>query len=169
MIRRIKIRDFKSIREVDLELDPVTVLVGRSGTGKLIWCRQSGSCATTCLTRRRRSIMNSDGIVSFLWAKRVPRRRSRWSSLCLARSVNIIIGLVSDPVQDMAAQASTANRSPSDRKRFFLVVGGPHRTSGYGSTRRRSSLCPFPRKGRCWAVSLRCSRSSLPMPPCPQE
>jgi hypothetical protein len=34
MIRRIKIRDFKSIREVELELDPVTVLVGRSGTGK---------------------------------------------------------------------------------------------------------------------------------------
>jgi predicted ATPase len=34
MIRRIKIRDFKSIRELDLELDPVTVLVGRSGTGK---------------------------------------------------------------------------------------------------------------------------------------
>jgi hypothetical protein len=34
MIRRIKICDFKSIREVDLELDPVTVLVGRSGTGK---------------------------------------------------------------------------------------------------------------------------------------
>lgn len=34
MIKRIKIRDFKSIRDVDLELDPVTVLVGRSGTGK---------------------------------------------------------------------------------------------------------------------------------------
>lgn len=34
MIKRIKIRDFKSIRELDLELDPVTVLVGRSGTGK---------------------------------------------------------------------------------------------------------------------------------------
>src|SRR5665647_758707 len=34
MIRRIKIRDFKSIREVELNLDPVTVLVGRSGTGK---------------------------------------------------------------------------------------------------------------------------------------
>jgi predicted ATPase len=34
MIKRIKIRDFKSIREVDLELDPVTVLIGRSGTGK---------------------------------------------------------------------------------------------------------------------------------------
>ena len=34
MIRRIKIRDFKSIRDVELELDPVTALVGRSGTGK---------------------------------------------------------------------------------------------------------------------------------------
>jgi predicted ATPase len=34
MIKTIKIRDFKSIREVELELDPVTVLVGRSGTGK---------------------------------------------------------------------------------------------------------------------------------------
>jgi predicted ATPase len=34
MIKRIKIRDFKSIREVELELGPVTVLVGRSGTGK---------------------------------------------------------------------------------------------------------------------------------------
>jgi predicted ATPase len=34
MIKRIKIRDFKSIKEVELELDPVTVLVGRSGTGK---------------------------------------------------------------------------------------------------------------------------------------
>src|SRR2546429_6932110 len=34
MIKRIKIRDFKSIRELDLDLDPVTVLIGRSGTGK---------------------------------------------------------------------------------------------------------------------------------------
>jgi hypothetical protein len=34
MIKRIKICDFKSIRELDLNLDPVTVLVGRGGTGK---------------------------------------------------------------------------------------------------------------------------------------
>lgn len=34
MIKRIKIQDFKSIREAELELGPVTVLVGRSGTGK---------------------------------------------------------------------------------------------------------------------------------------
>jgi len=34
MIKRVKICDFKSIRELELSLDPVTVLVGRSGTGK---------------------------------------------------------------------------------------------------------------------------------------
>ncbi len=34
MIKRIKICDFKSIRELELNLDPVTVLVGRSGSGK---------------------------------------------------------------------------------------------------------------------------------------
>src|ERR1041384_342868 len=34
MIKRIKITDFKSIRGLDLTLDPVTVIVGRSGTGK---------------------------------------------------------------------------------------------------------------------------------------
>lgn len=34
MIRRIRIRDFKSIRDVTLDLEPVTVLVGRSGVGK---------------------------------------------------------------------------------------------------------------------------------------
>ena len=34
MIKRIKITDFKSIRELDMTFDPVTVLVGRSGTGK---------------------------------------------------------------------------------------------------------------------------------------
>ncbi|MGA2657798.1 MAG: AAA family ATPase [Verrucomicrobiota bacterium] len=34
MIKRIRIRDFKSIRQLELELDPVTVLVGRTGSGK---------------------------------------------------------------------------------------------------------------------------------------
>jgi len=34
MIRRIKIRDFKSIRELDLEIGPLTVLIGRGGSGK---------------------------------------------------------------------------------------------------------------------------------------
>ena|SRR5437773_505475 len=34
MIKRIKICDFKSIRELEVALEPVTVLVGRSGTGK---------------------------------------------------------------------------------------------------------------------------------------
>ncbi|HQX52182.1 MAG TPA: AAA family ATPase [Planctomycetaceae bacterium] len=34
MIREIRIRNFKSIRDVCVKLTPVTVLVGRSGTGK---------------------------------------------------------------------------------------------------------------------------------------
>jgi len=34
MIKKIKIRDFKSIRDLEVDLGPVTVLVGRSGTGK---------------------------------------------------------------------------------------------------------------------------------------
>ena len=34
MIKRLRIRNFKSLRDVDVVLDPVTVLIGRSGTGK---------------------------------------------------------------------------------------------------------------------------------------
>ncbi len=34
MIHRFRVRNFKSIVDVDVELSPVTVLVGRSGTGK---------------------------------------------------------------------------------------------------------------------------------------
>ncbi|MEK6236081.1 MAG: AAA family ATPase [Planctomycetales bacterium] len=34
MIHRIRIQNFKSIADVDVELSPVTVLVGKSGAGK---------------------------------------------------------------------------------------------------------------------------------------
>ena len=34
MIHRFRVQNFKSIADVDVELSPVTVLVGRSGTGK---------------------------------------------------------------------------------------------------------------------------------------
>jgi len=34
MIHRLTIRNFKSLEDVSVELGPVTVLVGRSGTGK---------------------------------------------------------------------------------------------------------------------------------------
>lgn len=34
MIKKIRIRDFKSIRDLEVDLGPVTILVGRSGTGK---------------------------------------------------------------------------------------------------------------------------------------
>jgi len=34
MIRRIRIQNFKSLRDITVELSPVTVLIGKSGTGK---------------------------------------------------------------------------------------------------------------------------------------
>lgn len=34
MIHRIRIQNFRSLRDVTVELDPVTVLIGKSGTGK---------------------------------------------------------------------------------------------------------------------------------------
>ena len=38
MIHRIRIQNYKSIRDVTVELSPVTVLIGRSGTGKTNFC-----------------------------------------------------------------------------------------------------------------------------------
>src|SRR6266540_6452621 len=34
MIKHVRITNFKSLGDVSLQLDPVTVLIGRSGTGK---------------------------------------------------------------------------------------------------------------------------------------
>ena len=34
MIHRFRVQNFKSIVDVDVDLSPVTVLVGKSGTGK---------------------------------------------------------------------------------------------------------------------------------------
>ena len=34
MIKSIRIRNFKSLRNVSVDLEPITVLVGRGGTGK---------------------------------------------------------------------------------------------------------------------------------------
>jgi predicted ATPase len=66
MIKRIRIRDFKSIRELDLELDPVTVLVGRSGTGK--------SNLVQAIRFLRNYLLNPQEAVSyeFGWARIIP-------------------------------------------------------------------------------------------------
>src|SRR5438067_1856405 len=34
MIKKVRIRNFKSLGDVSIDLEPVTVLIGRSGTGK---------------------------------------------------------------------------------------------------------------------------------------
>ena len=66
MIKRIKIRDFKSIRELELELEPVTVLIGRSGTGK--------SNIVQALRFLRNLLLNYDEAISyeFGWERIVP-------------------------------------------------------------------------------------------------
>src|ERR1035437_9130519 len=66
MIKRIRIRDFKSIRELDLELDPVTVLVGRSGTGK--------SNLVQAIRFLRNYLLNPQEAVNyeFGWARIIP-------------------------------------------------------------------------------------------------
>ena len=75
MIKRIKIRDFKSIRELDLELDLVTVLVGRSGTGK--------SNLVQAIRFLRNLLLNQDEAVTYEygWERIVPvgERRPRTS------------------------------------------------------------------------------------------
>ena len=39
MIKRFRVRNFKSIADVTVDLSPVTVLIGRSGTGKTNFIR----------------------------------------------------------------------------------------------------------------------------------
>lgn len=71
MIKQIKIRDFKSIRELDLELDPVTILIGRSGTGK--------SNIVQAIRFLRNLLINFDAAVlyEFGWERIVPAGERR--------------------------------------------------------------------------------------------
>ncbi len=71
MIKRIRIRDFKSIREVDLELDELTVLVGRSGTGK--------SNLVQAIRFLRNVLIHQDQAINyeFGWERIVPVGESR--------------------------------------------------------------------------------------------
>jgi len=66
MIRQVHIRDFKSIRNVTVDLQPVTVLVGRSGTGK--------SNFVQALRFLRNYLLNPGGAVQFEggWERLVP-------------------------------------------------------------------------------------------------
>ena len=58
MIHRFRVQNFKSIVNVDVDLSPVTVLVGKSGTGKssfvqaLRFLRAMRSCRSKSLSNR---------------------------------------------------------------------------------------------------------------------
>jgi hypothetical protein len=88
MIKRIKIRDFKSIRELDLELDPVTVLVGRSGTGK--------SNLVQAIRFLRNCLLNHDQAVAyeFGWEHIVPVGERRPKT-----SIEVIFSIPGDELE----------------------------------------------------------------------
>ncbi len=56
MIHRIRIQNYKSLRDVTVELSPVTVLIGRSGTGKTNFC-EAIRLLRDCLTRIDQSVL----------------------------------------------------------------------------------------------------------------
>ena len=88
MIKRIKIRDFKSIRELDLEFDPVTVLVGRSGTGK--------SNLVQAIRFLRNLLLNHDEAINyeFGWERIVPVGEERPKT-----SVEVFFSIPGDEVE----------------------------------------------------------------------
>lgn len=88
MIKQIKIRDFKSIRELDLELDPVTVLIGRSGTGK--------SNIVQAIRFLRNLLLNFNGAINyeFGWERIVPVGE-RWPKT----SIEVLFSIPGDQVE----------------------------------------------------------------------
>jgi predicted ATPase len=71
MIKRLRLRDFKSIRELDLEFDPITVLIGRSGTGK--------SNVVQAIRFLRNLLLNYDEAIAYEygWERIVPEGEKR--------------------------------------------------------------------------------------------
>lgn len=51
MIHRLRVHNFKSIRDVSVELGPVVVLIGRSGTGKSNFAGSLGFVRDYLITR----------------------------------------------------------------------------------------------------------------------
>ena len=66
MIRRIRIQNFRSLIDVDVELEPLTVLIGRSGTGKSNFVGAIRFLRDYLLSRGRKG---TDGIAPLLGDK----------------------------------------------------------------------------------------------------
>ena len=62
MIHRFRVQNFKSIADVDVELSPVTVLVGRSGTGKSSFVQALRFLRDVLSRIRTRSYCNNRGL-----------------------------------------------------------------------------------------------------------
>ena len=65
MIRHIRIQNFRSLVDVSVDLDPLTVLIGRSGTGKTNFV-QAIRYLRTCLNLRNMNAAAQGGVQSIL-------------------------------------------------------------------------------------------------------
>lgn len=73
MLRRLRVRGYRSIRDVDLDLDGVTVVVGPNGSGKTNLYRALHLLHVAARGELSRSLADEGGMPSALWAG--PRRR----------------------------------------------------------------------------------------------
>lgn len=76
MIKSIAIKNFKSLRKVSVDLEPITVLVGRGGTGKSNFL-QAIAFVRDCLLKKNDAIRQDGGWTRFLCATALPTRKDR--------------------------------------------------------------------------------------------
>lgn len=125
MIHRFRVENFKSIVEVDVDLSPVTVLVGRSGTGKSNFVKA---------LRFLRDILSSNRNLQNSWSQLRPAMGSDApTTFCVDFS---ILG-VEQRFQYELSISKVGPANPPDKER--LVLGDKclfHQvTDGQGSTR----------------------------------
>ena len=77
MIKSIRIRNFKSLRDVSVDLDPITVLVGRGGTGKSNFVSAIGFLRD-CFLARNNLFQGADVANKLICATGEPIQNGKW-------------------------------------------------------------------------------------------
>jgi predicted ATPase len=77
MIKSIRIRNFKSLRDVSVDLEPITVLVGRGGTGKSNFVNAI-AFLRDCLLAKNRSFPGGDDLNKIVCATAEPIQTGKW-------------------------------------------------------------------------------------------
>jgi predicted ATPase len=109
MIHRFRVQNFKSIVDVDVDLSPVTVLVGRSGTGKSNFVQA---------LRFLRDLLTSERFVQQSWARLRPLMASDGPT-----SVHVefsVAGIEEKFQYELAINNKGGPAQPPDRERLSL-------------------------------------------------